>query len=276
MYRFNLSILMALSLIWAQESDQIPFPHDFHVQDAEIECLTCHENANESESVLNQSLLPTMETCSDCHDTEDDCSVCHTNPDDPLPLEASRPPYTQDFSHQYHLARIPDCLTCHEYILDDNGEQPGKLWTLDDCRGCHQQKKPEFHTLDWRQNHGLGMNLASQERCQVCHTPESCDQCHQLQPFEQKIHQGDYIQRHGFEARTGVTDCGSCHDVEQTCYTCHRQRLIMPLDHSFPSWVNEISGDGGHHGEAAMDSPEICQVCHLLDQDATCFRCHEE
>ncbi|NOZ74764.1 MAG: cytochrome c3 family protein [FCB group bacterium] len=276
MWRYRFLPLLMISFLPAQEADRIPFPHDFHVQEAEIECVICHSNASESQSVFTQSLLPTMETCGDCHDIDDDCGLCHTNMDEPLPLAESRPQYTQDFSHQNHLEKNMECSTCHAYILEDDGSTPGKLWQPVDCQNCHQQKKPEFHTLDWKQNHGLGMNLASQDRCEVCHTSDFCDQCHQYQPFEPKVHAGDYIQRHGFEARTGVTDCGTCHDVEATCYTCHRQRLIMPLDHSIPNWANRIPGEGGRHGEAALDSPEICQVCHRLDRDATCLDCHEE
>lgn len=280
MYRFSVFLLLSWAVLSAQEPDHIYFPHDFHVTEVEIECSTCHENASTSSSVLNESLLPTMETCGYCHEIDDDdnCELCHTNPDEPRPISESRPAYKQDFTHQYHLQKRPDCLTCHSYILDDDGTNPGKLWVLDDCRSCHQQQKPEFHTLAWTKSHGLGMNLASQTRCQVCHTPESCDNCHELQPFNQKVHTGDFIQRHGFEARTGVTDCESCHDIEETCYSCHRQQIIMPLDHNTPNWVNTLQGDGSQnqHGEAAMDTPEICQVCHRADQDGTCLKCHGE
>ncbi|RMF09984.1 MAG: hypothetical protein D6762_02450 [Candidatus Neomarinimicrobiota bacterium] len=276
MWRYSIGCLIAGSLILGQEPDRIPFPHDLHVQDAEIECETCHPDASESRSVWDQSLLPAMETCADCHDVEEDCNLCHTHPEDPRPLVDSRPPYEQDFSHQLHLGQGLACATCHDYILEDDGSGPGQTWRLSDCRTCHRRQKPGFHTPDWSGSHGLGMSLSTQRRCQVCHLPDDCDRCHQYQPFEPHVHPGDYIQRHGFEARTGVTDCGTCHDVEATCVTCHRQRLIMPLDHSTPSWVNLIDGDGGRHGEAALDSPEICQACHRPDRDATCLRCHEE
>lgn len=264
------SLLAGFSL--AQEPDFIMFPHQLHVEDMEMECETCHSSVRDATD-LSTRLLPVKDDCAVCHDVYDTCEMCHANPDEPRPLSESVPTSGQTFSHAFHLQRFDDCTTCHDYILDDIDEAPPDGWEKADCQTCHATHKPVSHTVDWIPLHGMEVTMASQDYCSLCHTQNSCDQCHQYQPFEISTHPVDFIQVHGFEARAGQMDCASCHDLVQDCVQCHQRNSFMPMDHNFSDWIN-LTGGGGAHADAAFDAPNVCQACHVSTADETCQRCH--
>ena len=69
-FLFTLLSLFGLLLSNSSEINELKFSHKYHVLGEEIECETCHEPANKSVTGKD-NLLPTMETCADCHDIED-------------------------------------------------------------------------------------------------------------------------------------------------------------------------------------------------------------
>lgn len=273
MWRYSLIFIIPITILFSQQ-DNIIFPHQFHIEDVELECSMCHSGIEQSTS-LEVRFLPEMETCTECHEIEDDCSLCHTNPEEPLPTADSYPASGMEFSHSFHLTKKKDCSACHGYIYEDDGSGLPKSWKENDCRECHIHSHPESHTLDWTKLHGAEVNIATKSNCGLCHTETSCDQCHQLQEFEPENHPSDYLMTHGFDFRSGITDCSTCHDLTYDCRSCHEVEVVMPMDHNMPDWAGEFLDDGGMHSDAAMDEPETCQVCHEPAVDNTCLRCHE-
>lgn len=275
MWRYKLLLLLFTGFVFAQD-DFIIFPHTLHVVDEEIECETCHEDI-ETATSLSERYLPSMDICSDCHDIdeEDGCGVCHANEDDPLGYEDSQPTSGMTFSHVFHInAYSNDCLNCHDYFAEENSKNPPTTWKEADCRTCHTSNKPKNHYVGWLPIHGMEMLSFGNENCSTCHSESYCNQCHVNQQVEPRVHLNDYLLNHGFDARAGLTDCGTCHDIISDCYSCHNQNDAMPMDHNLPNWAGKFLSNGGEHGAAALDAPMTCKSCHIPENEATCMRCH--
>lgn len=260
-----------------EEPDYIVFPHQLHVEEMELDCDQCHEGISSSLS-LTTRLLPDKDTCLDCHDGDtatDECFACHNNTDDPGTYGGLYKRAGPTFSHLLHLAKESDCLDCHAHISYDDGLAPPSLWRGDDCRACHEKTPPDNHTLDWSRIHGLTVNSITEQNCVLCHSQVTCDNCHQLQQFEPKVHSVSYILSHGFDARAAVTDCSTCHHIGDDCRQCHRQNHIWPMDHNLANWVQlpSLGERGGLHSEEAMSEPEVCIACHEPAAEA-CTGCH--
>lgn len=205
--------------------DQITFPHDFHVAEEELECTICHGDVFESTS-LEQSLLPTMDICSDCHDTDDECEMCHSEPDDPMPFPVSG----REYSHAFHLRRFSDCMTCHSYILSDDGTGDRPIWEDWKCSTCHQSNKPLDHDVVWKNFHGNDVASIGITRCELCHTEVFCDECHSFQKFEPATHPVNFIYQHSFEARSETIECSTCHNIHNDCFrSCFKWSCPPPM-----------------------------------------------
>lgn len=272
--RFSIIPVIVLTLLHGQ--DRIIFPHDYHLEEEELECSECHSGVESSASVADR-FLPDMETCGSCHDVEDgDCSQCHTVEDDPLPLSESLATSGLVFSHNRHLQSISDCYSCHRHIPEDDGEEVYPAWTEKDCSACHKNTRPENHDDSWVGDHGVMVNSYSLDACGQCHTESTCEQCHKYQQIEPRVHGSDFIYSHGFDFRSGTMECTTCHDVARDCQSCHLENNVWPVSHNQADWANFISGDGGLHGEAAEYEPEVCQACHQIESTSSCMKsgCH--
>ncbi len=261
-----------LALGISQNRDRIIFPHAIHITDAELVCSDCHEDVNDSMS-LSESLLPDKEVCSDCHEVEEECELCHSNPDNPETFLIKGNSSGLDFPHQLHLARYSDCTTCHANVVGDDIGEPRQVWAPAKCSDCHRVNKPFSHSLNWRIEHGSEVYLPQSRSCNLCHTENFCDNCHQMQQYTPRQHPTEYLLKHGFEARMEYLECETCHEVDNDCRKCHQQQSIMPVSHSSFNWVNSTFPGGGLHSEAVEDSPELCRVCHTSE---SCQRigCH--
>lgn len=269
--RFSMIFILILAgLVFTQDRDQIIFSHAFHIEDVEVECSVCHGEVSESTS-LSESLLPTMDTCSDCHDIEDDCSLCHSNEDEPESYEKQGSTSGEEFSHAFHLVKFSDCGKCHQDTIEDDGEEPRRIWAESNCRSCHEQNKPDSHDLSWYNYHGMEVNFPVSASCSMCHRETFCDDCHNKQQFIPNIHPPTFLLQHGFEARMEIVECQTCHSIDNDCRLCHSQQQIMPIDHNMGNWT--LLTAGGLHSESAEDSPELCRVCHTTN---SCQRagCH--
>lgn len=277
MGRYSFCLLIAVFFLTAQDRDYIVFPHQFHVEEMDLECAQCHEGVEESAS-LHLRYLPEEESCLVCHDGDlatDACSACHASPDNPMTYRERPKRPGPVFSHLFHVDRRPECGQCHAYIYADDGLALPTEWKQSDCRACHEQVRPDNHRVDWVGIHGFEVNSITQQNCMLCHTQVTCDDCHQLQQFEATVHPVSYLLNHGFDARSGITDCTVCHNIRSYCQDCHRQDLVMPMDHNIPDWVGlpGIVEDGGRHATAALDVPDVCLACHEPETQ-TCLRCH--
>lgn len=260
------------------------FSHRLHVEDQEIECLTCHPTVEESELSSDKN-FPTMEECATCHDVEDDenCGMCHKVADEPE--ELPNPVREEKFNHKKHLDMGIECITCHAKIPASEGPAVENLPTMKTCFTCHNNKKApqdcnlchqtilsinDIHPTDWKNTHGDEANT-NPLYCSNCHTGQtSCIDCHRGDNLTGTIHDLNYFFTHGLDAKSDQKDCRRCHDTQMFCVSCHEQNLRMPLNHSKLNWRTA-------HGQAAKTDIENCAACHDTD-DPTCARsgCHND
>jgi hypothetical protein len=132
--------------------------------------------------------------------------------------------------------------------------------------------RPKSHDLAWIELHGSEINSSTINNCVLCHTNNSCEECHRLQQFTPQTHPVDFLFVHGFEAKAGVMECSTCHEIIEDCYSCHVQNKVMPMNHNFHNWVS--TSEGGLHGEFAESEAELCATCHLPSKDSSCLKCH--
>ena len=274
-----------------EETDRIIFPHNFHVEDLEMECIDCHESVARSK-VLSHSILPDMDYCLDCHDGDtapEDCELCHSQPDDP-DTYGWAPTAGLQFPHSTHLAQGFTCEQCHPGQSSLEAMAPRTPPTMIRCMECHQTpatdagclachesldgKRPTSHTSDWSEVHGLWAGGAGYNDCSMCHQETDCETCHAQAQFEKQVHSANYEFLHAGDFLSFEKECSTCHQQPRECMSCHAAKAVMPLSHSWIDWVDIASGAGGFHAEEALDKPDYCMVCHEPATDPTCGRCH--
>ena len=277
MWHFKTIIfLVPLIFIFGQENDRILFQHNLHVDDMDLTCEECHVGVSEADGP-SWDIFPKMDSCLQCHDgdtADDACGYCHSNPDDPLSYNESWVESGLGFSHSIHLSESDDCNKCHNYINEDDEIDLPNVWNESDCQTCHKDldKGPKSHDFAWKQFHGSEVNSSTDNNCALCHTNNSCEECHQLQQFTPETHPVDYLFSHSFDAKAGVMECTSCHEIIKDCYSCHVENQVMPMNHNFQNWVS--TSEGGLHGEFAESEAELCVTCHLPSKDSSCLKCH--
>lgn len=277
MWRFKITIILfPLIILFGQSQDRILFQHSLHVDDLELTCEECHTGIREADGP-SWNIFPEMDLCLQCHDgatADDACEYCHSDPDDQVPFSESWKVSGLGFSHAIHLTESVDCSKCHNYIDDDDEIGFPNVWNESDCQACHTDLDtgPKSHNLAWNQLHGSEVNSSTDNNCALCHTNNSCEECHRLQQFTPETHPVDYLFAHGFDAKAGVMECSTCHEIIEDCYSCHIENNVMPMNHNFHNWVN--LEDGGLHGDFAESEAELCATCHLPSRDSSCLKCH--
>ena len=106
-------------------SQPIAFSHFAHVNEAEIECDTCHQFFSSGE----HAGLPSVETCMECHEDGD-----RAGPSDPTRPQVHNP--EGGFFVEDHEGFV--CIDCHTYIEDlehDMLEGDPQV----DCLECHDE-----------------------------------------------------------------------------------------------------------------------------------------
>ncbi|MCK5075026.1 MAG: cytochrome c3 family protein, partial [Calditrichia bacterium] len=207
--------LILLNFLFSQtQKDVIKFSHKLHLEN-EVECETCHQNAANSQTGKD-NLMPSMESCSDCHDIEEEneCGICHSNINEPGEITRIQS-YSLLFSHEKHLKSNINCLKCHADINKKEFAGVYHLPAMDKCMNCHTKKTVT-------------------NQCNACHAPDE-----QLRPVS---HRGDFMHIHGQSAKTGNMDvsvnmsCSSCHS-DNYCQNCHEgenvEKNIHPLNFEF-------------------------------------------
>jgi hypothetical protein len=267
----------------AAQPDHILFPHDLHFEN-DVACADCHEGAATSTTAADP-LLPDMEVCADCHETDDDetCGMCHLNVD-----EAGDYPHAVYgatlFGHSRHLDRGLKCQECHGDPAAAQPVVPGKRdcrvchetgEDYADCRLCHLEKQdliPISHGATWVNGHGLSAR-EDQSRCYQCHTETTCQECHAGDNVRPRSHKLNYAFEHALEARGNEMQCAVCHQDPNYCGNCHIAERVLPRDHSQTGWVS-MSG-GGRHATEAVFNLESCISCHSAGAaEPACARCH--
>ena len=131
----------------------IAYPHKIHVVDNQMECLSCHVNADRSIGAT----IPSVTECMVCHENVKTDSpeikklaaYAQKNEEPPwvrvygFPVEAD-----VYFSHKRHVKAGVDCSTCHGDMK--NMMTPMKenvRWTMGKCIDCHREKKVSVDCL---------------------------------------------------------------------------------------------------------------------------------
>jgi hypothetical protein len=282
----SLQLIIILAVFTAAgavaQPDQIIFPHDLHFEN-DVECADCHDAA--SSTAAADRLLPDMDVCADCHETDDDenCAMCHTNAD-----EAGDYPHAAFgaalFGHAQHLDRGLNCKECHgepaaaHPAMPSKGDcrvchETGEDYT--DCRMCHAEKQellPITHGATWMSGHGLSAR-EDEARCYQCHTETTCSECHAGDNVRPRSHQLNYAFDHALDARGNQMQCAVCHLDPTYCSSCHIAERVLPTNHSQTGWVS--STGGGRHATEAVFNMESCISCHAEGaSDPSCARCH--
>ena len=267
----------------AGQPDQIIFPHDLHFQN-DVECADCHKDAGTSSFVADR-LLPDMDVCEDCHETDDDetCGMCHTNVDEAGDYPQA-PFGAAHFGHVSHLDRGLACGQCHGNPAATRPVVPGKR----NCRGCHEtaddyadcylchaaeeQLRPVSHGATWVSGHGLSAR-ENWSLCSQCHTQTTCQECHAGDNVRPRSHRLNYAFEHALEARSNEFQCATCHQDPAYCSNCHIAERVLPRDHSQAGWVS--GSGGGLHAIEGVFNLESCISCHDAGVgEPGCARCH--
>ena len=130
-------------------SQPIAFNHTLHLEEAGLQCLDCHTDAETGV----YAGLPGAEFCLDCHDVDDEEEVeegselaklvpfADADQDIPWVRVALTTPDVF-FSHRRHVtAGQIDCLRCHPDQPTLTAPPPviRLVMTMDDCLECHQE-----------------------------------------------------------------------------------------------------------------------------------------
>jgi c(7)-type cytochrome triheme protein len=254
------------------------FSHKLHVIDQELKCFVCHKTAEKADLAG----MPTMKNCTKCHEGIDAKKPPEKRIDlflkDGFPVWTSVTAIPQEvkFSHKTHIDAKVECATCHNGI-EQSKEVTNRLrvdmkacidchvqtkvgGAVDNCYVCHRtiskQWKPENHLKNWREQHGheFGfMSKANKTNCDLCHTPQSCTQCHREIP--PKNH-NNYWRQRGHAVMTDLDrhTCKVCH-TEDSCLRCHQS--IAPQSHR-ANWESQH-----------------CLGCHEPLKNNGCFACHK-
>ena len=194
-----LALLLSLSTVAAAEG----FSHEVHVTDMEMDCAACHP------SFSTRAVMPTVESCTDCHEPED---VAASVVESPLS-------HFGDYRHEHAFdatASTGECAFCHS--------------ASEDCILCHQGENLDFlsHDRNHRYNHALDA-LKGTENCFVCHGDQNyCNDCHMSEGMRPISHIGipnfGAGEVHGEEASKDLESCIACHDGPEppsACIGCH-------------------------------------------------------
>lgn len=277
-----ITIYFSASLVSQEYDDE--FSHKLHVIEQEIECLSCHENA-ESSTTGQDNLMPSKQVCNNCHGEEEvgDPGLFPTVQD-----------YSVKFSHEAHMAAGLNCNDCHAQVSQKTMVGAYVLPDMSDCMDCHASKgisnecntchlpseklMPKSHTPNFIHAHGDMARIGETKMnanmdCATCHQPQFCQQCHEGDNLDRLTHPLNYEFTHALEAQGKQKECASCHTERFFCIECHIERQIMPHNHTV-GWSNRIPNDGGRHKVEALNDLEACIACHEQDAQQVCQPCH--
>ncbi len=229
---------------------EVRFSHRQHATAAGLQCTSCHADIAEQDAVPLQP-IGQKTLCMDCHREHGQslaCATCHTT------IDATWRPKSHSGQWQKRHGACANgqsersedrCELCHQ---DATG-----------CNACHQQMAPDDHTQTFRvRSHGL-MASIDRTRCQVCHTQDSCQQCHEsTRPTSHRAGWGTSQQRHcvGCHLPLADTGCAVCHQDAPS----HQLATPLPGDHHPGMSCRLCHGNGVRLPHP--DGGHSCTACH--------------
>jgi hypothetical protein len=231
--------------------------HRAHIV-AGVNCTRCHQNVEDDTGVH----LPTNAICVDCHKGDKeahktdpkpnaDCLSCHMNEEAEAALTHLK--QGQRFKHAKHLDEVKgDCVRCHGAAGHGGDQRTGVIPMMSDCAECHQ---PWFDGL----------------KCANCHVDLIR---YPLQPVTVVAHAGNFLRRHGADARKEAPRCATCH-TQSFCADCHNNRSPTTAAGQWPdrpdrAFIHRPHYVERHAVEARIEGP-LCLTCH---GESDCQSCH--
>ena len=250
----------------------------------EVTCSTCHGDAHTTNDDYAKVLIPTPETCNECHDTQ-----------------------VAQFKKGKHalawtvLNAMP---TVHH--------QPSLLIEgMKGCGGCHKIGLKSEEDVKKLKKEGSGFGLASCDACHTRHTfsvkeakqPQACQTCHmgfdhpQWEMYSSSKHGVRYLLKQNgiLPEHTAAPTCQDCHMQEgnhevRTAWGFLAVRLPLPEDEQ---WKNDqitilqalgvLDLEGNPTGR--LDAVKAADIARLTKEDfdkernkmlATCGQCHSK
>jgi hypothetical protein len=236
-------------------TEDVLFSHRAHAETERFDCTVCHADVATQDSVPLEPLMVKAQ-CMDCHEQRGlgtACADCHRSIDRTwlppthgpqwLRLHGSR--VQGAHAHTTDRASVDRCSLCHVDGMS--------------CLSCHQQMAPRDHDQSFRlRTHGLMASL-DRTRCFVCHTRDSCQQCHEnTRPLSHRGGFGSPLQRH----------CTNCHLplAETGCAVCHEDAVGHSLAPGLPPGHVPSMNCRACHGNGVPlrhpDGGHVCTACH--------------
>lgn len=134
----------------------IAFSHKIHTQELGLECVACHQKADNSRSAG----LPVVSDCMACHAVistdhpEVKKLAQYAGREEPIKWErVYRVPYWVIFSHQNHAKARIECSECHGNVSQRDVLWKEKNLSMDHCVECHRMREVSIdcklcHELD--------------------------------------------------------------------------------------------------------------------------------
>ncbi|MFH2005264.1 MAG: cytochrome c3 family protein [bacterium] len=275
-------------------------------------CVDCHDEAAIPKGYAQKKDANKNKTCKKCHTRFGDDLV-------PVKTTWKKPRYR--FSHRMHVQQNIQCVTCHKGV-DTAGPPNGTLHIprMSQCLSCHNKnaKAPTRCTACHERVPGGRMRIrypegnlkpgrslphlehgptfgrehksaarAYKNQCMQCHQRSTCLKCHGGVLKPASIHLGNYILRHGRDARANRSKCRSCHTRQRFCTDCHNKMGFKGRSTTNPSpyltpgirkfhgsnWASSaIRGSAANrHATHARRNVGTCVSCH---RESDCMTCH--
>jgi len=248
----------------------------------DVTCSDCHGNAHKSQNDTEKALIPTPETCSQCHDTQVN--------------------QFKSGKHAFGWAAMKAMPTAHFQPM-------AMMEGMKGCGGCHKiGLKTEMEIKELKKE-GAGFGLAS---CDACHTrhlfsveeakqPQACQTCHmgfdhpQWEMYSSSKHGVRYLLKQAkvLPENTSAPTCQTCHmqngnHAVRTAWGFLAVRLPLPED---KEWANDRVTilkalgvlDLGGNPTTRLDIVKNANVVRLTEEDwkkerekmlKTCNQCH--
>ncbi len=252
------------------------FSHAAHKKPS---CGRCHK---QTEGMPRPS-FPSRKRCVRCHDEEDDVERLRqffgNDQETGMWASAGRQSGEIVFDHAAHAEREGiACRRCHEDVATASSILSTMKMRMAECMDCHRRDAPKrlgcanchkqlskkttpgSHSSGWMARHGDHWRMRSQaktaDRCTLCHTQGSCDDCHQT---ERPRSHNNYWKGRGHGVASGIdrSRCAVCHQRD-VCDRCHSQTRPRSHAGAFGSPTNSHC----NRCHWPVSTRESCGVCH--------------
>jgi len=225
-------------VVWRKP--RFTFNHKLHVGQEHLSCETCHKGVAKA-GYKGGLHLPKMAICLDCHNKKKNAST--------------------------------RCLACHE-------RQPGGKMRVR-YPGGNLKPGPSLPHLDhgatFRTSHKVAAR-AYKKQCDTCHQRATCLRCHGGVRKPASIHLGNYILRHGRDARANRSRCKSCHTRQRFCVSCHSRVGLNRRNRQSPYRTPALKRYHGANwaSSTAVGNARNRHATHARRNVSTCVSCHRE